>query len=163
MFEKFQQFLNSLSSKEDESALTRQDPRVAASALFFHIIEADGVVEPVERERLRGLLKDAYDLDPNDLDELFEAGRKADGEAVDLYGFTSVLKRNLSEERRVEFIELMWELVYADGIRHELEDHVLWRISDLLGVSGRDRVLARQRVEARRGDNPSFTTDKGDE
>ncbi|MNL86338.1 Tellurite resistance protein TerB [compost metagenome] len=44
---------------------------------------------------------------------------------------------------------MLWEIVYADGERSEMEDHVIWRIADLLGVSGRDRVLKRREVAAR--------------
>jgi uncharacterized tellurite resistance protein B-like protein len=49
----------------------------------------------------------------------------------------------------VHFIELLWEIVYADGENHELEDNLVWRVSELLGVDGRDRVLLRQAVQAR--------------
>ena len=71
--------------------------------------------------------------------------------AVDLYQFTSILNRSLEPEAKVHFIELLWNLAYADGYRHELEDHVVWRIADLMGVSNRDRVLARQRALAAAG------------
>ena len=30
-----------------------------------------------------------------------------------------------------------------------MEDHVIWRIADLLGVSGRERILKRQEAAAR--------------
>ena len=77
--------------------------------------------------------------------------RGRDGEAVDLYRFTSILMNTMSASDRIGFIEILWEMVYADGVRHELEDNVVWRISELLGVSGRDRVLMRQRVQERLG------------
>ncbi|MEO0637039.1 MAG: TerB family tellurite resistance protein, partial [Pseudomonadota bacterium] len=35
-------------------------------------------------------------------------------------------------------------IVYSDGQLHELEDNVVWRIAELLGVSARDRMLAKQ-------------------
>ena len=59
--------------------------------------------------------------------------------------------RSMDEADRIGFIELLWEMVYADGVRHELEDNVVWRVSELLGVSGRDRVHMRQRVQERLG------------
>ena len=49
------------------------------------------------------------------LDALVAQAAAADQEAVDLYAFTSVLKRELDMEARVEFVRLMWEIVYADG------------------------------------------------
>ncbi len=44
---------------------------------------------------------------------------------------------------------MLWELVYADGEVNEFEDNVVWRVSELLGVSPRDRIRMRQEVEAR--------------
>ena len=41
---------------------------------------------------------------------------------------------------------MMWEIVYADGRRDELEDNLLWRAADLLGISPRERIALRQRV-----------------
>ena len=85
---------------------------------------------------------------------LFRSGEKAEREAIDLYAFTSVIKRRLNEASRVEFIELMWEMVYADGVVHELEDNIVWRVAELIGVGQHDRIAMRQRVQARRdGDN----------
>ncbi|MGL4489604.1 MAG: TerB family tellurite resistance protein [Rhizobiaceae bacterium] len=40
----------------------------------------------------------------------------------------------------------MWEVVFADGELHEMEDHVLWHIADLIGVSQRDRVELRRKA-----------------
>src|SRR5690606_29780407 len=122
----------------------RDDPRIAAAGLLFHVMDADGVRQDIERERIKTLLEETYDLHGGELDRLLAAGEKADGEAIDLYGFTSVLKRHLDEEQRINLIRLMWEICYADGVLHELEDHTLWRVADLLGVDSRDRVLARQ-------------------
>ena len=59
--------------------------------------------------------------------------------------------RNLDKEQRLRLIELLWELVYSDGVRHELEDNVVWRISELLGVDSRERIALRQSVKARMG------------
>jgi uncharacterized tellurite resistance protein B-like protein len=41
---------------------------------------------------------------------------------------------------------MMWEIVYADGQRDELEDNLVWRAADLLGVSQQERIALRRRV-----------------
>lgn len=150
MFDRLQKFIQTMGA-EEEAQLTRDDPRVAAAALFFHVIDADGVAEPAEREKLRDLLEQQYALDKNELQDLIAAGKQAEDESIDFFAFTSVLKRSLDAGQRINFIELMWEMVYADGVRHELEDNIVWRVAELLGVSDRDRVLMRQRVAERAG------------
>jgi len=72
-----------------------------------------------------------------------------EGEAVDLYHFTSVIMRSVNEAGRLRIVEMMWELVYADGQVSEFEDNVVWRAADLLGVSSRDRIDLKHRIAAR--------------
>ena len=155
MFERITAFLKELNTSPDEKAdgFSHDDPRLAAAALMYHVIGADGVYSEAEMGRLGDLLQENYALDDNTLSRLVAAARAADNEAIDLYQFTSVLMHSLSGEERLKFIELLWEIVYSDGENHELEDNLVWRVAELLGVDGRDRVLLRQAVQARVGDN----------
>lgn len=152
MFDRIASFFQSIGEDASarDGAFSRDDPRLAAAALMHHIIEADGAAQAVERERLAELLRDTYSLDEKTLKSLLAEAREADNEAIDLYQFTSVLMRTLDAGERLKFIELLWEIVYADGVNHELEDNIVWRVAELLGIDGRDRVLLRQSVAARR-------------
>ena len=46
---------------------------------------------------------------------------------------------------------MMWDVVYADGELHELEDNTLWRVAELIGVDRRDRIAMRQEAAAADG------------
>jgi uncharacterized tellurite resistance protein B-like protein len=92
-----------------------------------------------------------FSLDDRDADALIDAAVTADNEAVDLYGFTSVLKRHLDDAGRERIIEMMWELVFADGKVHEFEDNLIWRVAELLGVSSQARIRLKQSVRAASG------------
>lgn len=122
------------------------DKRLAAAALLFHLVDIDGVIDDSESEKLRQILQARYSLNDEETSELIAAAKQRDEEAVDLYGFTSVLKRTTNEEERLAIIEMMWEIVYADGHVHEFEDNTIWRVAELLGVSSRDRMVLRHKV-----------------
>ncbi len=147
MFERFRAFLEEL--RGTAARIDKDDPRVAVIGLCFQVMEADGAIRGSERRKLRKIIKEHYKLDDAALKALVAAGETAESEAIDFYQFTSEIKRHLSEEQRVELVGMLWEIVYADGARSEMEDHVIWRIADLLGVSGRDRVLKRQEAAAK--------------
>ena len=104
----------------------------------------DGVVGDDEQARLKALLKQRFALGEDDLDDLMSAAEAADREAVDLYGFTSVLKQRLDIGERERLVGQMWELVYADGKVHEFEDNLIWRAAELLGVSSEVRIRLKQ-------------------
>ena len=131
---------------DDRADAAHDEVRVAVSALLFHVIAVDGAVLPEEREALIAALGQRFQLDAGEARSLFEAGRKADNEAVDLYGFTSVLKRALDRADRERLIELMWRMVYADGRVHEFQDNVVWRVAELLSVPSQTRIRLKQSV-----------------
>jgi uncharacterized tellurite resistance protein B-like protein len=99
-----------------------------------------------ERDKLHSVLAQRFELDDATTEELIEKATAVEHESVDLYHFTHVLNRSLNEEGRAHIIEMMWQIVYADGRRDELEDNLLWRAADLLGVSPRERIELRRRV-----------------
>lgn len=148
MFERVLSFLKELPANGGRIHARADDPRVAAAALLYHVMNADGVRQDVEWERFKAILAETYSVRGQELEALAEAGEKADGEAIDLYAFTSVLKRQLDPEARKAFIGLMWEIVYADGELHELEDNTVWRVAELLDVERVDRVAARRKAAA---------------
>ena len=152
MFERIQTFFNQLTASRGHAGIEPDDPLIAVAALCSQVMEADGAVSDSEKDRLRTLLHDHYGLDGARLDAMIDAGQQAGSEAVDYYRFTSDLKRHLNEEQRLELIGILWDIVYADGVRNELEDHVIWRIADLLGVSGNDRIALGRRAAARAGE-----------
>lgn len=152
MLDRLQSFFQNLTqSRQDRPVFAPDDPRVSVAALCLQVMEADGVVHDAERLKLRTLLREQYALDEHALDALLAESRRAESEAVDYYRFTSDIKRMLDESQRQQLVGILWDIVYADGSRSEMEDHAIWRIADLLGVSGRDRVHERQEALARAG------------
>ena len=122
------------------------DYRLAATALLVHVVSLDGEPTPTETRKLHSLIESRFQLDPGTADKLIASAMRVEGEAVDLYHFTSVIMRSVNEEGRLRIVEMMWELVYADGQVSEFEDNVVWRAADLLGISSRDRIDLKHRV-----------------
>lgn len=151
MFERLKSFLGALPKRSGTDIATSNDPHVAVTALMIYVTDADGLQGDAERERMREVLSETYDLAGKELEKILAAGEEANREVVDFFTFTSVLNRALDEAAKLEFIGILWELVYADGEMHELEDNIVWRIAELIGVSSRERILQRQRVRAKHG------------
>src|SRR5882757_922351 len=123
--------------------------RLAATALLVHVVSLDGEPTDIEKGKLHSLIESRFGLDPGTADRLIASATLVEGEAVDLYRFTSVIMRSVNEEGRLRIVEMMWELAYADGQVSEFEDNVVWRAADLLAVSSRDRIDLKHRVAGR--------------
>jgi uncharacterized tellurite resistance protein B-like protein len=152
MFESFRSFVAEfVEGEKHPSQFADNDYRLAAVALLVHAAGIDGDVSERERDKLHAVVKRRFNLDDGLADELIDKATAAEHEAVDLYHFTKLLNRVLDEEGRAKVVEMMWEIVYADGRRDELEDNLLWRAADLMGVSPRERIELRRRIAKQAG------------
>ena len=150
MFDALKNLFGTLSSDgQEQLSLGQEELRVCSAALLVHATLVDGEVADEERVRLKQILQESYGLSGPDALLLIAAAEEREHEAVDLYGFTSVLARHLDQEGRQKIVEMLWEIAFADGQLHEFESNVVWRVSELLGVSARDRIRLRKLVEAR--------------
>jgi uncharacterized tellurite resistance protein B-like protein len=150
MFDSFRKFLSEVSEGGKHPIHFEQnDYRLAAAALLVHTAAIDGNISDRERDKLHAVIKRQFALDEATTDELVAEATEAEHEAIDLYHFTSLINRSLDEEGRRRMVEMMWEIIYADGRVTEFESNLIWRAADLLGISSRDRIELGQRVAGR--------------
>ncbi|GGI30404.1 tellurite resistance TerB family protein [Bradyrhizobium guangdongense] len=150
MLDGLRQFIADIVAPQaQDRAFGDSDYRLAATALLIHVVSLDGQPTPAEQRKLHSLIESHFKLDRGTADRLIADATQVEGEAVDLYHFTSVIMRSLDEEGRKRIVQMMWELVYADGQVTEFEDNVVWRASDLLGISQRDRIELKHAVADR--------------
>jgi uncharacterized tellurite resistance protein B-like protein len=128
--------------------------RLAAAALLVHTAEIDGNMSDLERDQVHAVVKRQFGLDEATTDELVAEATEAEHEAVDLYQFTSLINRSLDADGRRRIVEMMWEIIHADGRVTDFESNLMWRVADLLGISSRERIELGQRVASRRGTDP---------
>ncbi len=153
MFESFKKIFSELGGDEGKhpAAYEENDYRLAAAALLVHAAGIDGSTSEVELNKLHDVLKQRFDLDDAQTDELVAEATAAEQESIDLYKFTARLNRSLNEQGRARVVEMMWQIVCADGVITEFEDNMIWRAADLLGISRTERIALRERVMASRG------------
>ncbi len=144
MFEGIRSFVAELLGSEGERPFEENDYRMAATAILVHVADADGAIDPRERDRLRAIIMERFGLDGGDAGRLIAQAQLSEAEAVDLDGFVAVLRRTLDADGRLKLVEMMWDLVYADGAPLEVEDSVVFRIGQMLEVPGGDLELLRR-------------------
>ena len=144
----FQQLMRVLSAPEPERA---PDLRLSVAVLLVEAARQDDSFDEKERAVIRRLLTEKFALSAGECDELLKAGEARAREITQLHGHTSAVFEQMTPEERVSLIEMLWEVAYADGVLDPEEDLLIRRVAGLIYVSDRDRVLARQRVLARKG------------
>jgi len=142
---------------QPDAAPTPSGPRsfdalqLAAAALMVEAATLDSRFDADERNRIGQLVQDRFALSPEEATELIAEAEKTAAESVEFQGFTSAIKEGFDHAERVQLIEMLWEVVYADGELHDYEASLLRRVTGLLYVSDRESGEARKRVLARHG------------
>lgn len=148
MFEAFRKFIGEFGEGDHTPAFAENDVRLAAAALLVHVAGIDGEIDEPERVKLHAVLKQHFNLDDATTDRLVAQATEAEHESVDFFRFTSRLTHSLDELTRARIVEMMWQIVFADGAKTEFEDNLVWRAADLLGISQNERIALRDRVAA---------------
>ena len=125
--------------------------QIAAAALLVEAATLDDSFDEAERTTIAAVLGQHFGIDDEACAALIEAAEVAQGDSNHLLSFTRTIKDGYSPEDRVEIIEMLWEVAYADGVLHDYEANLLRRVGGLIYVSDQDRGDARKRVLTRMG------------
>lgn len=125
--------------------------QVAAAALLVEAAQMDDRYEDQERAKIAQLMKAHFGLSEEEVESLLAEAQRRVGESVQLFGFTRIVMERFSYDERVQLMEMLWEVAYADGKLHDYEASLIRRIAGLIHVPDRDNGDARKRALGRLG------------
>jgi len=134
---------------ETPQQLKQDNLQLAAAALLVEAAVMDGTFADDERTVVLRLLKERFELAADDAKTLLSEAEAAIAESNELYTLTRTVKENFEHAERIELIEMLWEVAYADGELHDYESNLVRRLAGLLYVSDRESGEARKRVLAK--------------
>ncbi len=130
---------------------TSEEKHIAAIALLVEAATLDGDFGAPEQAAIRRIAAERFALNEAEVDTLFTLASQRQDSSNQLFRFTYEINRSYAPEERAEIVEMLWEVVYADGVLHDYEANLLRRIGGLIYVSDMDRGNARKRVMSRLG------------
>ena len=127
------------------------DLREAVAVLLLEAAHRDDTFSPEERAVVTRILMSRFHLSEAECGELIATTEKTNADMTQLHPYTHAIAEGMDPAGRIELIEMLWAVAYADGVLDPEEDALIRRIGSLIYVTDRDRVLARHRVLARLG------------
>ena len=143
-------FLAAEGGPTSHAAVHAGDRVMAAAALMVEVAARDGEFSAGERASIERLLQAHFAIDEGTARTMVDEVLSLHDNASDVFRFTSALNKRFSPEERLQIVELLWEVVYADGEAHHYETSLMRRLAGLLYLEDGDVGAARKRVLARR-------------
>ncbi|MDP6183091.1 MAG: TerB family tellurite resistance protein [Gammaproteobacteria bacterium] len=125
---------------------TRHSLELAGAALLMEISRADHDVSTVERDAIRAAIKKVFHLSDDEIEDIVSTAERAVETAVSLFDFTAVVNDRFNREQKVELVEMLWAVAYADRNLDHYEEYYVRKIADLLHVSHSDYIKTKHKV-----------------
>jgi uncharacterized tellurite resistance protein B-like protein len=118
----------------------------AVAALLVELARMDDKVNAGERRTIEQLLARMFSLEPDGVKSLVDQADREMQRSTQYFPFTQEICRHASADMRVQIIEMLWTVAYADGALNPDEDALIRQIAGLIQVSDWDRGAARKRA-----------------
>ena len=147
MITKLQTFFDRyLSEKRQDETPLEHRLQLAASALMVEMMHVDETVTDHENKKIRTLIKQRYELDEAEIEDLIDLAHNEKHEATDYYAFTSLLNTHYTQQQKIKLVEDLWHIAYSDEELDKYEEHLLRRLSELLHVPHQDFIRTKHKV-----------------
>ena len=120
---------------------------VLVAALLIHAAKMDENYTDIEKKIIKKALVNLNNISSDQADDLIEHAEKKEGASNQIVEFTREIKK-YSMEYRLKIIEVVWKIVYSDGISDSYEMNLIRRICGLLYVSDKDNGIIKNKVQS---------------
>lgn len=138
---------NMLGIESGNTKPAKPNLEIATAALFLEMATIDDEFDEAERARITTHLTHLHGVSESKALEILAVAQKERDGAVDIWSFTSVINAHYDEAERVHMMEMVWEVVFADGKLDAHEDYLVRKIATLLRLSHRQMIDAKMRVK----------------
>ncbi len=127
-----------------------EDPlRIATCALLLEAAHADSDFSDEECATISALVGRRFNLSSEDSENLLEIADKQRRQQTDMYGFASLVNDNYPMPRKLAIVEMLWEVVYSDGVLEAHEDALMHKMGTLLGIRHENLMAVKIQVKKR--------------
>ena len=82
-------------------------------------------------------------MQQHEIEDLINLAEKEIDHAVSLHDFTRLLNESFSKAEKINVIENLWHVAYADSILDKYEEYYIRKVADLLYISHSDYIQSK--------------------
>ncbi|MFN4119471.1 TerB family tellurite resistance protein [Acidovorax sp.] len=121
--------------------------QLAAAVLLVEVVRAEGTMDEAERKAMVSALRSKFALADDELERLLELAVTTSKSAYDYQRFTSSLNEHFTQDQKIQLVEAMWQVAYADAHIDANENHTISKVAGLLHVTHGEYIAAKMRAK----------------
>ena len=135
---------NNFFKKKEENKPNNKN--VFAASLLVHAARMDKNYTDLEKKIIKKALINLNNISLEQAEKLLIEAEKKEDSSNQIIEFTKEIKQQ-SMEYKLKIIEVVWKIVYSDGISDSYESNLIRRICGLLYISDRDSGIIKTKVQ----------------
>ena len=120
--------------------------QLAATSLLLSIAKSDDILEDVEINIIKTIITDFFQISDINAKSLIKGGIKELENSIDLFHFGKIINKSFNQQDKIDFISCIYEVAYADGDLHYLEQHTIKKIANILHLERNDLINAKEEI-----------------
>ena len=116
------------------------------SGLMIEAANTDGKITQEELDKISSSLINTFKEDPKKVEESISKAFDDKDNSRSLYYYTSKLNKSFSNQKKIQLIEVLWEIILSDNELHDFETNLIRRLAGLLYISDVECGNAKKRV-----------------
>ena len=140
--------LTQLGEPASEKGNDRDELGITLAVLMLEVAKSDFEESEVEIETMTAWLENQdLGLKSEDVNQLLDSARNEQASSAGLFEYTRRACERMSMEERVQLVEQLWRIAYADGVIDKYEEAAIRKASELLYVPHSDFIRAKFAAE----------------
>ena len=135
-------FKNLFKTKEIEEESKDSSIQKSICSLMIEVAYADNQLDESELKVMANSLS-KLDIEKEEIQEIVDATLAKSKESISFYEHTRILNDQLDYDQKIEVLNSVWAIAFADGEMDKHEEHLIRRIADLLYLNHKDFINAK--------------------
>lgn len=121
--------------------------KLTCAILMLEMMHVDEHADKNEEKVINKILKQQFDLNKAEITELLELAHEEKLDATDYYQFTSLINEHYTQQQKINLVEYLWQVAYADKVIDRFEEHLVRKLAELLHVPHKHFIQTKHRAD----------------
>ena len=117
--------------------------QLATAVLLVEVMRSDANSSEAERTATLSALRHKFGLTDAEMQPLLAQAEQAAHASNDYFRYTSAMNTHFSQAQKIQVVEHMWQVAFADGHLDANENHVISKVAGLLHVTHGEYIAAK--------------------
>lgn len=117
--------------------------QLATAVLLVEVMRSDTHIRDTERAAAVWALRNKFALTDGEMQQLLAQAEHTAGSSNDYFRYTSAMNEHFTQAQKIQVVEHMWQVAFADGHLDAHENHVISKVAGLLHVTHGEYIAAK--------------------